>query len=97
MAKTQQTDAVWHQIDPETLNGDVALFYNEYKAQYKAAKATRQHFEDEMNALADLPEGKRLVFGYNFGKLSVAVVDAGPAKSKGKPVASLATYLANMR
>ena len=40
-------------------------------------------FETIVSEAAELPAGKRVVFGYNFGKLSVAIVDddCKPAKA----------------
>lgn len=93
MAK--QTNAVWNEIDPATLNGDAATLYQQYKEAYRIAKAMRVRFEEEMNELAGLPEGKKLAFGYNFGKLSVAIVDdERKATSKTKSPQSLGQFLA---
>jgi hypothetical protein len=97
MAKQQRTDAVWVQIDTSTLKGECASAYAEYKAAYKVAKEWKERFEIRMEQEASLPEGKRLVFGYNFGKLSVAVVDDDrkPAAKANAPQ-SLSSYLAGM-
>ena len=94
MAKPR-IEANWVEIKPETLNGDAASLYNSYKVAYRIAKAMREKFENEMQELAGLPEGKRLVFGYNFGKLSVAVVDDDrKAKVAGKSAQTLSQFLA---
>jgi len=87
MAKAQRSDATWIEIDPSTLDGDVLKAYKGYKDLYASMKAQRTAFEDAMAASAGVPEGKRMVFGYNFGKLSVAIVDddrktKGPAPAK---------------
>jgi hypothetical protein len=94
MAYVKRTDAVWVEIDPSTLEAGMKAGYDKYKAQYRAMKEAREMFEQGMNDEAELPEGKRLVFGYNFGKLSVAVVNAEVVKSKAKPAQSLSQYLA---
>ena len=91
----KRTDAQWIEIDPSTLTGDAAKHYHAYKAIYKQMKEAREAFEGEMNELADCPAGKRLVFGYNFGKLSVAMVeDDRKAKTKTACAQSLSQYLA---
>lgn len=43
--------------------------------------------------LAPIPDGKRLVFGYNFGKLSVALVDDDAKPSTAKGTTSLSDFL----
>lgn len=92
MAK--QTDATWFEIDPSTLDETAKRAYDTYKALYRQAKEARQSFETIMQGTADLAQGKRMIFGYNFGKLSVAVVN-GEAKSEAKPKLGLAQFLAS--
>jgi hypothetical protein len=97
MAKQARTDAVWVEIDASTLKGECASAYAEYKAAYKVAKEWKQRFEIRMEQEANLPEDKRLVFGYNFGKLSVAVVENDhKAKVTKAGAQSLSQYLAGM-
>jgi len=97
MAKQARTDTVWTVIDTETLSVDHKVAYDMYKAAYKAMKEARTVFEDEMQSAVELPVGKRLVFGYNFGKLSVAVVDDDrKAAPKANAPQSLSSYLAGM-
>ena len=89
-----KSDAVWIELDVETLSMEAAEQYGNYKRQYKAAKEARERFEQVMNDQAKLPEGKRMVFGYNFGKLSVAIVaDDRKPKAEAKRQ-SLADFLA---
>lgn len=95
MVKAKGT-AVWQEIDPATLSAEAAKRYKAYKEAYAFMKECRGEFEAHMNeqAASALPEGKRLAFGYNFGKLSVAVVDDDkPAKRETKPQ-GLAEWLA---
>jgi hypothetical protein len=98
---TKRTDAEWIVIDPTTLSQGCEAAYQSYKAMYKAMKEQRAAFEQLMNEEAQsemqVPKGKRLVFGYNFGKLSVAVVDdeRKPAAKANAPQ-SLSSYLAGM-
>ena len=48
-----------------------------------------------MQIAAELPVGKRMVCGYNFGKLSVAIVDDDRKPAKAQPAKqSLADFLA---
>ena len=91
MAKAK-TDAVWQEIDPASLPEAQGALYTAYKQQYRAMKAARQSFEDSFASAA--PEGKRFVFGYNFGKLSMAVVEDDRKPVQPKATLSLAQYLA---
>lgn len=94
MAKSPTT-ANWQTLDPASLPAPVAKQYANYKSAYVEMKAERTAFEEAMRQLAPAPAGKRLVFGYNFGKLSVALVDddAKPAKPSG--TLSLSAFLAS--
>jgi len=84
MAKPTKTDAVWHTLDTDALPPPILSKYDAYKEAYKAMKAERLEFETALAKAIDPPKGKRVIFGYNFGKLSVAVVD-DDAKAKAKP------------
>lgn len=90
----EQIKADWNTIDPDTLPEVVKVAYNEYKAAYRMMKDARTNFEAAMDNTILPPKGQRLVFGYNFGKLSVAIVpdDRKPA-SKSTPQ-SLSSFLA---
>jgi hypothetical protein len=97
MAQAKRTDAEWIVIDPTTLGDDTQKAYDDYKALYKTMKEARTNFEQSMASAVELPAGKRLVFGYNFGKLSVAVVDDDrKAPAKANAPQSLSSYLAGM-
>lgn len=88
-------DAEWMTIDASTLSPAIAKAYAEYKEAYRMAKALREDFEKAMSDAAGLNGGKRLIFGYNFGKLSIAVVDDDRKPSKAKQsTLSLADFLA---
>ena len=89
MAKAQ---AEWIEIDPSTLPEVVQGAYRDYKARYASMKAARLAFEAAMAQEFVPPSGKRLAFGYNFGKLSVAVVEDD--RKAPKAGGSLAEYLA---
>jgi len=89
--------ADWTAIDPETLPAEVRMAYNAYKSAYRTMKAHREGFEAAMSAIAGLPADQRMVFGYNFGKLSVSVVPNDKPKPATKPTGSLADFLAAKR
>jgi phage baseplate assembly protein W len=93
MAKSPST-ANWQTIDPETLPAPVAKQYLRYKETYKEMKMDRDTFEQAMRDIAPAPTGKRLVFGYNFGKLSVALVDDDAKPTSAKGTTSLSAFLA---
>ena len=94
MAK--DNSAVWSEINPDTLPQEIAQAYALYKEMYRAMKAQRTEFETMLSAQASLPEGKRVIFGYNFGKLSVAIVDDDRKPAKATPAKqSLADFIAS--
>ena len=65
----------WQTVSPDTLEANTLALYLAAKEQYRVYKAARQAFEAQMNEdMAEhMPCGQELKFGYNFGKLSVAV------------------------
>lgn len=93
MAKAHRAELSWSEIDPASLPTAIGEAYAKYKAQYAAMKEARARFEDMLQPGA--PAGKRIVCGYNFGKLSVALADAAdkPASSKG----SLSDFLSQQQ
>lgn len=80
MAK-EAIKATWTQIDTDSLPTPIAKQYANYKSAYAEMKAERKAFEDAIAAVLSVPQGKRAIFGYNFGKLSIAIV-ADDAKPK---------------
>lgn len=95
MAKSPAPTANWQTIDPATLPAAVSKQYANYKSAYAEMKAERIAFEEAMRELAPAPTGKRLVFGYNFGKLSVALVDDDAKPAKPANATSLSAFLAS--
>ena len=94
----------WKTIDREALvkaigdasATDIWTAYESAKDAYRTYKLRRDVFEGAMQlAFADkLPEGMELKFGYNFGRLSIAV---GPKTERAKAKAetgSLSDWLA---
>lgn len=91
MAK-HESNAQWVTIDPASLPQEQLRAYDAYKVKYREMKEAREAFETMMQL--GVPEGSRMILGYNFGKLSAAIVpdDRKPAKSK--VTASLQDFLA---
>ena len=89
------TDAVWQDIDVTTLSAEAQIAYDDYKQAQRKAAALRAEFETAVVNGLPIPQGKRMVFGYRFGKLSAALVedDRKPAKPK-QAKGSLADFLA---
>lgn len=86
-------EASWQTLDVDTLTPAQRKAYDEYRALRRKAAEARDAFESTMQG--PVPEGQRMIFGYNFGKLSVAIVDDD--RKPGKPKAqakSLADFLA---
>lgn len=71
----------WTTVDVSKLGGELQMQYNGMKALYRQYAAAKAEFESAMQAAFGdkLPGGKELKFGYNFGKLSIAV---GPARER---------------
>lgn len=95
MAKRTQSEATWIVLDPETLPKASQAQYRTYKTTYAEMKADRETFENGLReALAPkTPAGKRIVFGYNFGKLSIAMVDDDAKKAAPKGSLNFADLL----
>ena len=80
-AKTEEK-AVWREIDTASLSEPLKKQYDAMKAVQRQAAAARDAFEKALKAsIKALPAGKEIVFGYRFGKLSFAIVDAKTNKS----------------
>lgn len=92
MAKTD-SNLVWSTIDPETLDTQSRKLYAAYKAAREAAKDAKDAFEESVRDRADVPKGKRLVFGYNFGKLSAALANDDSKPKADKNAGSLSDFL----
>lgn len=93
MAKSN--DAVWVELDPASLDGVQGEAYAEYRRLRKIAGEAKGRFEKSMQVA--IPVGQRMIFGYNFGRLSVAVVANDRPEAKPKATAkSLGDYLATM-
>lgn len=89
-------DAEWTTIEIDSLSDHQQNMYGQYKELYRRMKSAREAFEAAM--AEGVPAGERMIFGYNFGKLSIAIVpdDRKPAKAK-QGTLSLAEYLAGRK
>lgn len=87
-------EAKWTNVNVETLPPAMAKLWAKYKAQYALMKEAREAFEDAFAGEVSLPAGKKIAFGYNFGKLAVAVVDGGAKPKSDVSAISLADWAA---
>ena len=94
MAKAIKSDLTWNTINTETLPTSIKDAYEGYKDAYKDMKEARLQFEQLISKAIDPKPGFRVVFGYNFGKLSVALApDDKPAKSQPASAVSLSALV----
>lgn len=95
MAK-QMADLIvpFAELNVEALPAQARMAYNKMKAAKASAREATQAFETVMRDSNPTPKGTRMVFGYNFGKLSVALApdDAKTAKASSKAM-SLTDWL----
>lgn len=85
----------WNTVEISDLTEQNARLYAEAKAAYRVYKVAKEAFEQAMQAgfAQHLGEGQELKFGYNFGKLSIAVGEKRERKVA-KAKASLTDWLA---
>lgn len=83
----------WINIDPASLSPDLAAALDAYRAASKAASDLRKAFEDAMTLAIDPLDTERVIFGYRFGKLSLAIVPAEKPKRPASAI-SLAAFKA---
>ena len=76
----------WTQLDPASLSPDLRKAYDAYKEAAKAANTLREAFERAMTIAIDPLDNEKVVFGYRFGKLSLAIA---PADKLRKPSAAI--------
>ena len=89
------TDANWQDINVASLSDEAQVAYSEYKDAQRKAASLRTEFETMVTASLKLPQGKKMVFGYRFGKLSAALVaDDGKKAKAAQAKGSLADFLA---
>ena len=89
------SDLIWKEVNPQTkLTAEQLAKYEAYKEAYASMKAIRTAFEDSMQA--GVPAGYRLLCGYKFGKLSIAIGEdtRRPIKASANSIGSLADFIA---
>lgn len=89
----------WRTVDVDAeLSSERKAQYVAAKDAYRVYKIARDAFEQGMreDSAEHMPEGQELKFGYNFGKLSIALgpISERKVKASGKPKQSLADWLA---
>ena len=82
----------WTQLDPASLSADLRKAYDAYRDAARHANTLREAFERAMTVAIDPLDTEKVVFGYRFGKLSLAIA---PADKPRKPSAavSLAEFI----
>jgi hypothetical protein len=86
----------WLELDPaQDMSAQARAAYQAMKDQYRHYQTLKAAYENIM-VLEAAPQGKSLVFGYNFGKASIKIVAANEKRERtvAKPTQSLADYLA---
>lgn len=96
MAKTQDA-LTWTTVDVEALDQQSLKLYAKLKVAQEEARKAREAFEESVRDRADVPKGKRLVFGYRFGKLSAALADDDAKPTSAKGAKTLAEFLAEAK
>ena len=94
---SEKSELQWTNVNVEELPEALRDLYTESKEAYKAYKIARDAFENAMQVgYGDhLPDNSELKFGYNFGKLSVAIGPKTQRKVKSEAVKqTLAEFLA---
>ena len=87
-----KTELEWTQLDPSTLSPELRKAYDAYRDAARHANSLREAFERQMTVAIDPLDSEKVVFGYRFGKLSLAIA---PADKPRKPSAavSLAEFI----
>lgn len=88
-----ETKANWQDINVASLAEKAQMAYSEYKDAQRKAAMLRTEFETLVTASLELPVGRKMVFGYRFGKLSAALVADDGKKAKSQSKGSLADFL----
>jgi hypothetical protein len=87
----------WRNIDIDTLPKSIRETYDTYKEAAKFALQARIDFESAFSDAVKPAKGQRVIFGYRFGKLSIAVITDDKPASTHKGELSLTDWLASRR
>ena len=82
----------WTKLDAESLSPDLRKAYDDYRAAAKAAATLRTAFEALMTNAIDPLDTEKVIFGYKFGGLSLAIVPADKPKRRTAAI-SLADFI----
>ena len=99
MATILNINLTWRNVDTTDLTSDQLAAYEAYKSAQRTAAQLRDAFEAKFSADLGFTDTSpsRIVFGYKFGKLSIAVApNDKPRKAKATTSSSpsLAAFLA---
>jgi hypothetical protein len=95
---TSSPDLVWCNVETDDIPASALELYNQYKTLQRQAAHARETFEAEFSAALNITptSATRLVFGYKFGKLSIAVAPNDKPKAQPKrTTTSLTDFLAS--
>ena len=84
----------WIEIDPSTLNANATAAYAKLRSANEAAALARKAFEACLTAEIDPAAGEKVIFGYRFGKLSLAIAPDDAKPSASRKAISLADFKA---
>ena len=87
-----KADLEWTQLDPSSLSPDLRKAYDAYKEAARHANSLREAFERAMTVAIDPLDTEKVVFGYRFGKLSLAIAPADKPR-KSSAAVSLAEFI----
>ena len=85
--------ADWVNIDPTSLPPHLREALKSYQDAYAQASTQRRVYERLMTEAVDPIEGEKVIFGYSYGKLSMAIVVDKP-KTSGRNAIDLAAFKA---
>ena len=94
---SEKSELQWQNVELDELPNNLVTHYNASKEAYRAYKTARDTFEHAMRVFYEdsVPQDSELKFGYNFGKLSVAIGPKTARKAKSEaPKQTLAEFLA---
>lgn len=78
--ETDKDDPNYGMIVPGKATEEQCEAFAAYKKLYRKTQAKREAFENLMSA--KVPAGKMMVFNYNFGKVSIAIVEDDGTSSR---------------
>ena len=84
-----ETKLNWINVNADAMGATMKRKYLALKEAQQKAKAAREDFElsfiAESKKAGKVEDGESLKFGYNFGRLAVAIVDESEVKAPAKP------------